>query len=692
MVSKLAFAALVLLVAQLSSAVDSALTFDMAAAKNPVSKVITLLKDILKEIDHEAEKDGEVYDEISCWCETNDKEKSNNIAELESHLDQLAKSVSYWTSQSSRFTTEVADLKHNLAREQQDLDKATKLREEQLAEFHKEEKELVKSVQSLSTATSAMSKNYINFLQMPDTHIKSVAAEVRGVVERHAHQLKSVLTNSERRAVISLIQIEKPGYTHEAFLQSWAPDKGSKKQPSGQIFGTLASMKETFEANLAYARKQENENQKSYEMLKTAKTQTIDKLQLKTESEHSQLATINEKIADSAKEKETMLAAKKADVAFLQELQDECAAIDDEFDQRTKTRDQEMEAISGALNVLTSDAAHDTLARTFSPSLVQKQRTTNSKRRQAASRVLALLADKVHNPRLATLATDVKLDTFGSVRKSIIQLVDELSKKKVDEANLKDYCRDMLNQNEHSTEENKHFKAIDESVMTDLTQQLEDLASETKAMNSQIGTLQEQLKLAGQDRAAEHKEFLQTVADQREVVKLLDAAYHILEGFYSREEVLVQVGKQHRQKSGFATRYKTRSTDIFAMIQEVTRDAEETIHRVSWDEREDQKAYEELVMNTNDSIQAKRDSIQYMSEIKAKRQEDVQDVKMELQDANNALKQVSNEKDTLHQQCDFVTKNFDIRQKAFDEEVAGLNRALAILSGASFAKVAEQTA
>merc|ERR1719507_1068847 len=62
--------------------VRSSLNFDVAAAKNrPVSKVITLLKDMLKQLEKEAEEDEEIYDKMACWCETNDKEKTKSITD-----------------------------------------------------------------------------------------------------------------------------------------------------------------------------------------------------------------------------------------------------------------------------------------------------------------------------------------------------------------------------------------------------------------------------------------------------------------------------------------------------------------------------------------------------------------------------------------------------------------------------------
>jgi hypothetical protein len=62
-----AFALLVALVA--GSNVDD-------VKNRPVSKVVTLLKDMITQLEKEAEEDEEVYEAMGCWCETNDKEKN----------------------------------------------------------------------------------------------------------------------------------------------------------------------------------------------------------------------------------------------------------------------------------------------------------------------------------------------------------------------------------------------------------------------------------------------------------------------------------------------------------------------------------------------------------------------------------------------------------------------------------------
>merc|ERR1719434_103357 len=118
----------------------SSLTFDAEAAKNrPVSKVITLLKDMLKQLEKEAEEDEEIYDKMACWCETNDKEKTKAIADAESRISDLTTKIEDLTAASSRLNTEIKNLESEVAKNQEALDKATAIREKQLAEFNAEE-------------------------------------------------------------------------------------------------------------------------------------------------------------------------------------------------------------------------------------------------------------------------------------------------------------------------------------------------------------------------------------------------------------------------------------------------------------------------------------------------------------------------------------------------------------------------
>merc|ERR1719231_606902 len=76
----------------------------------PVSKVITLLKDMVGQLEKEAEEDEEVYETMGCWCETNDKEKTKAISDGEQRIADLTASIEELTGMSARLNTEIANL------------------------------------------------------------------------------------------------------------------------------------------------------------------------------------------------------------------------------------------------------------------------------------------------------------------------------------------------------------------------------------------------------------------------------------------------------------------------------------------------------------------------------------------------------------------------------------------------------
>merc|ERR1740133_875222 len=94
--------------ADLSVHATSSLTFDVAAAKNrPVTKVVNLLKDMLKQLEKEAEEDEEIYDQMACWCSTNDKEKTKAISDAEARIENLTTKIEELTGLSAQLNTEI---------------------------------------------------------------------------------------------------------------------------------------------------------------------------------------------------------------------------------------------------------------------------------------------------------------------------------------------------------------------------------------------------------------------------------------------------------------------------------------------------------------------------------------------------------------------------------------------------------
>merc|ERR1712060_791798 len=166
---------------------------------------------------------------------------------------------------------------------------------------------------------------------------------------------------------------------------------------------------------------------------------------------------------------------------------------------------------------------------------VQAESKTVSARREEAS-LLKVVAEKLHSPRLATLAFKVRLDAFTRVKKAIDDMIAQLLKEKNDEIKHKDFCVDELNTNQLQTEKKEREKQDLITLIEDLELKIKTLHEEIEALKAEIAEMQLQLKRAGENREAENKEFQMTVADQRETQRLLQAALNVLSEFYGKKE------------------------------------------------------------------------------------------------------------------------------------------------------------
>merc|ERR1712137_1387911 len=209
-------------------------------------------------------------------------------------------------------------------------------------------------------------------------------------------------------------------------------------------------------------------------------------------------------------------------------------------EERQKTRQLEMEAVSKALAILSGDDAHDLFTRTFNPALLQENSQIQSERREKAANLLKAVATKHNNPRLATLAYKVRLDAFTRVKKAIDDMIAQLLKEKEDEIKHKDFCVDEFNTNQLQTEKKEREKQDLIAKIEDLELTIKTLTEEIENLKAEIAEMQVQLKRAGEDREKQNKEFQMTVADQRETQKLLTAALGVLQDFYGKKAAFIQ--------------------------------------------------------------------------------------------------------------------------------------------------------
>merc|ERR1719231_2019184 len=324
--------------------------------------------------------------------------------------------------------------------------------------------------------------------------------------------------------------VQAPGDYFDAeptFKQSYAPQ-------SGQIFGILKQMKETFETNLSSAQKEEMQAQAAYEDLKAAKEEEIKAGTELKDTKTQELADTDEKNVNAKQDLEDTRNSLSADQKFLMNLKETCQMTDQEWEERQKSRAEEIKAVSEALAILSSDDAHDTFTKTFNFAQV-KVRARATRARDSASKMLFTAAKKYSNPRLAALATRVRLDAFTKVKAAIDEMIEALLKEKADEIKHKDFCTEGLNTNERESElKQRDIDELDAKLET-LMSKIDTLTKELATLEGEIKEMQTQMKRAGEDREMENSDFQKTVADQRATKELLTKALDVLKKVFAKK-------------------------------------------------------------------------------------------------------------------------------------------------------------
>merc|ERR1719262_1815607 len=120
---------------------------------------------------------------------------------------------------------------------------------------------------------------------------------------------------------------------------------------------------------------------------------------------------------------------------------------------------------------------------------------------------------------------------------------------------------------------------------------------------------------------------------------------------------------------------------VVAMIEGIIKDSKQLEAEAIAAEQDSQTAYENFMKESNDSITKLTEETNNLKENKAKAAEELEMTKSDLDQTNSELQGLHDESADLHQSCDYLLKNFFVRQEARQAEIDALNEAKAILSG-----------
>jgi uncharacterized protein YoxC/outer membrane murein-binding lipoprotein Lpp len=663
---------------------------------NPIRRVVSMLQGMAKKVAAEGEKEKELYEKFNCYCKTGGAELSQSISRSTAKVPQVQSDIEESESQVKQLQQDLKSHQEDRSTAKGAMDSATKQREEENKKFLAASGEYKSYISALAGAIPAIEKGMSGgFLQTKT-----------GALVQQAIASGTSLTDYDRQLVVSYLS----GTTSAS--EGYVPK-------SGEITGILKNLKDDFDKSLAEVTTEEEGSVKLYEELMAAKTKQVNAMTESIEKKTVRVGDLQVEIANMKNDLTETEAALIADKKFLGDMDKNCAQKAAEYEERQKTRSEEIVAIHETIKILNDDDALELFKKTL-PSggaLIQMRAGSEQKRALQFVRKAQQIAPRVPQLNFMALALEGKKVDFSKVLKMIDDMVALLKTEQLDDDSKKEYCELQLDSAEDKVK--------------DLGKRIEDLTTEIEEKEEEVSTLSEEVKdlvdslkkldrsvmEATEQRKEENEEFTELMASDNAAKELLGIAKNRLNKFYNpamykappkRElsevqvygdepAALVQISQhsQHEIKkdepepapgtwSGGYKKKGEESTGVIGMIDLLVKDLDKEMTEAKTEEKNAQKEYEDTMDDAAKKRAADVKAMAVKEKAKADAEEikttDAQTKKVETKEMMATEQYVAN----LHGECDWLMQNFDLRKQARSDEAENLKQAKAILSGADF--------
>jgi len=699
----------------------------------PVTRVVNLLKEMSKTLETDMEEDENLFKELECWCNTGKYEKEEAIKVSTAKIAELGSLIEGSAARTAELTAAIKELGATLASDKQALAEASALREKQVSEFHGMEMDSMQALENLKAAVTVLAKHQDappdstvaggavfesekdswsllelnakkskksfpwadshegassraldNFMRQTGFDDDAANDEVvsRKPIAPHkflqqstADAAKTSTWTSEESAIVKRAMTSAIAFVQSKHEEAYFPAYTSQ---SGEIFGVLKQLEEEMQGDLKEAQAIEQERAAAFAELRAAKSEEIKNNEAMEEQKEDELANMDSTLAEAKEDLDKEQKVLEEDQTFFKNLNDLCAKGSSDFDERKAARLEEMKAVTETIEILQGDEARDAMSGTFN--FVQISAGRQSSRRQRVAALLRRAGLRTGSLDLSVLASSVELDAFTKVKEAMDEMLKMMQTQQADEVKKNDWCKDEIQQNEMTTAKTTDRHADLTAKIAELEQTIKTLGEEIDAGNPQITQNELNLQTATEDRQKENHEFQKTIADQTMTVEVLKKALDRLATFYDflqkHQQTPPVPQKEYKPSVG--------AGGVMEMIEKLIHDSQDLMADSKKSESNAQAGYEQLVADTNGSVEALQKEIVAKSAAKSGALKDELSAESSLVDTNKELEGLGKYNADLHKECDYLLKNFDLRQKGRGEEMEAIQQAKQILSGASF--------
>lgn len=669
---------------------------------SPVEQVVNLLQDLKTKIENDGKVEQRIYDKYACWCEKTSARKAASIEKAQEELKKLGQTILKLKGTAAVLSAEIAELEADIAKNKEEQAEATDLRQKENEAFEAETTEMKQAIAALEKAIKVLIEGSKSFLQE--------SSKTHETVQDALNALPSKLSLKPEQMSV-LMEFAKTGSDSKYAPQSWT------------VQGILKDMYDTFSTDLESATTTEAKKNRDFEAFIATKTVELQQMEKLKATKEETLAVVEERLAHAQAMYDDTKAQMEADIKFFDETKEACVSKHSEWTTRAAMRKEELEGITKAITILSSDEARELFSSTIKPgketgmdskydsgiNIESFLQLASKKQESPATKAYAKLRDqasKVHSFRLAALAVQVheaKAGHFDKVIEAIDKMIATLNAENAGDIAKRDQCKDEYTKINSTISNVTWLIKNNEARIDKLTSLIELRTQEKKETIAQIFEVQKQMAAMTDIREQENEAFLNSKKDDTAAIKLLVEARQVLTAYYKNKtegmgpiqgnvkdvflqepDVFFNVSKDQAPEAEFSTTGKRKNeakgiTQILTMIIE---DLNDEIKNDMKAEEVAQLQYEEAMRAAEALKQALIDKKVNLETEIADLGQDKTDEEEKMKNNKAALKDEIDYKNKITPDCDWIIGAFYKRSKAREAELDGLKGAKEYLVGA----------
>jgi len=675
---------------------------------NPIRKVVTMLQMMIKKITAEGKKEQELHDKYMCYCETSDLTLTAAIEEANTKIPQLESAIKEGVEHKAQLEVELKEHMVDRDAAKAAMAKATAIREKEHAAFLAEDATYKANIDALGKAIKAIGDGMAGgFLQTSSAQIL-----------RQLSVAKMDMLDIDRQALVSFLSgSQTAGYVPQ----------------SAEILGILKQLKDEMDKDLAELTATENTSAQTYEELMAAKKKELESLNSGIESKLKRVGELGVEIAMNKNDLEDTKESLGEDTLFLADLVKNCGVKKEEWEGICKTRSEELIALQETIKILSDDDALELFKKTLpSASFLQIEGTTKSLQKKALKIVQAAMKSGYLSPQMdfIELALKGKKQGFDKVIKLIDNMVVTLQTEQQDDDHKKEYCEVQFDLADDKKKELERAISDSEKAIAEGNDSLAAVTEEIKALEASIIALDKSVVEATEQRKDEHSDYSNQMASNGAAKEIILFAKNRMQKFYNpklykpppkrelseEERITLNMGgtlaptnppggiagtgvsfvQVHVHQlanrdapppppaAPAAHKKNEASGGVLSMMDLLVAELDKEMQVAEVEEKDAQKDYEKLMADSSALRAGDSKLITEKTAAKAEFETQVQASK-ETKEADEETHQATLDYiHSLHTECDWLVKNYQIRKEARASEVDALKKAKAVLSGADF--------